>query len=72
MKLKLALALISSFIIFETQAQRDKPDVEKAKKGDLTIQPVNHATLVLKHLDQTIYVDPTGGERLLKELLLHQ
>ena len=63
MKLKLALALISSFIIFETQAQRDKPDVEKAKKGDLTIQPVNHATLFLKHLDQTIYVDPTGGAK---------
>ena len=45
MKLKLALALISSFIIFETQAQRDKPDIEKVKKGDLTIQPVNQIQL---------------------------
>ena len=63
MKLKLALVLFSAFLMFETQAQRDQPDVEKTKKGDLTIQPISHATLVLSHLNQTIYIDPTGGAK---------
>jgi L-ascorbate metabolism protein UlaG (beta-lactamase superfamily) len=30
--------------------------------GDVTIQPINHATLVLGWKDRVIYVDPVGGE----------
>ena len=29
--------------------------------GELTVQPVQHATLVLSHGETTIYVDPLGG-----------
>jgi L-ascorbate metabolism protein UlaG (beta-lactamase superfamily) len=42
-------------------AQRIAPDHEKVGGGELTIQPVNHATFVLRYQNKNIYVDPTGG-----------
>ena len=36
-------------------------DHEKVGGGELTIQPITHATLVLGYNKKTIYVDPTGG-----------
>ena len=60
MKTKIALAFLASFIILTATAQRANPDVEKVRGGDLTIQPIMHASLVLKYHNKTIYVDPTG------------
>lgn len=40
------------------------PDVVKTNKGDLTIQPVTHGSLVLQWDGKTIYVDPYGGPEL--------
>jgi L-ascorbate metabolism protein UlaG (beta-lactamase superfamily) len=45
-----------------------KPDVEKVKGGELTIQPINHATFVLTYKKKTIYIDPTGGADAFKGL----
>jgi L-ascorbate metabolism protein UlaG (beta-lactamase superfamily) len=37
------------------------PDTLKTSGGDLVIQPVNHATVVLSFGSEVIYVDPVGG-----------
>lgn len=68
MKLKFALILLLSTGILATKAQRIAPDFQKVKGGVLTIQPINHATLVLTYQKKTIYVDPTGGEDAFKGL----
>lgn len=49
-------------------AQLIQPDVEKVAGGNLTIQPINHATLVLTFNKKTIYIDPTGGDSTFKGL----
>jgi L-ascorbate metabolism protein UlaG (beta-lactamase superfamily) len=61
MKLKFAAALFLSFISLFALAQRAAPDHEKAKDGEITIQPIVHATLVLTYNNKNIYIDPTGG-----------
>jgi len=61
MKLNLALIFLLSTSILFAQAQRIAPDHEKVKGGELTIQPVTHATLVLTYQNKNIYIDPTGG-----------
>lgn len=68
MKLKLALIFLLSIVMLSTQAQRIAPDQEKVKGGELTIQPVMHATLVLTYQDKNIYIDPTGGASAFKGL----
>ncbi|SEW53844.1 MBL fold metallo-hydrolase [Chitinophaga arvensicola] len=55
------VALLFLFAAISTNAQRVTPDVISTSKGNLTIQPVNHADLLLSAAGKTIYVDPTGG-----------
>lgn len=43
--------------------QRAAPDKIPTSKGDLTIQPVMHAALMLQWNGQTIYVDPSGDAK---------
>jgi L-ascorbate metabolism protein UlaG (beta-lactamase superfamily) len=50
--------LLAAFMAF---AQRLKPDVIPTAGGQLTIQPIDHASLVLQAGKITIYADPTGG-----------
>lgn len=49
------------FILFActVKAQNAAPDVLPTSMGNLTIQPLNHASLVLSLPNLTIYVDPT-------------
>jgi L-ascorbate metabolism protein UlaG (beta-lactamase superfamily) len=68
MKLKFVFALGLSMAILSSQAQLPQPDVEKVRGGDLTIQPVNHATMVLSYHKKNIYIDPTGGAEAFKGL----
>ncbi|TXE03657.1 MBL fold metallo-hydrolase [Algoriphagus aquimarinus] len=51
------LTLLLLFISFGAFSQ----DMIPAKKGDVTINPITHGTLVLEHDSQVIYVDPYGG-----------
>lgn len=44
------------------------PDTIATEDGALKIFPINHATLALQWKDRTIYVDPVGGAKPLKEL----
>jgi len=50
-----------SLIVFAGIAQQTAPDIIQTAKGDVTIHPVMHASLVLSMKGLTIYVDPTGG-----------
>jgi L-ascorbate metabolism protein UlaG (beta-lactamase superfamily) len=68
MKLKHAFVLFFSLTVTFAQAQLIQPDHEMVKGGELTIQPVNHATLVLGYNKKNIYIDPTGGAEAFKGL----
>jgi L-ascorbate metabolism protein UlaG (beta-lactamase superfamily) len=68
MKLRLTLSILLSLIVLFAHAQRAEPDHEKVKGGELTIQPIVHATLVLTYNGKNIYIDPTGGADAFKGL----
>jgi len=68
MKLKLALLFLLSTGMLMANAQMIAPDQVTVKGGDLTIQPITHATLVLTYHKKNIYVDPTGGAEAFKGL----
>ncbi|RZK75971.1 MAG: MBL fold metallo-hydrolase, partial [Pedobacter sp.] len=68
MKLKLALTLLISATLLTANAQLITADKEKVKGGELTIQPITHATLALAYKGKTIYIDPTGGADAFKGL----
>lgn len=63
----LTLLILSHVIVIF--GQRPVADVFKSKKGDLTIQPILHGSLLLKHNDHMIYIDPYGGEKAFQGLV---
>lgn len=68
MKLKLFFTLLTTLGALTTFAQRAEPDHFTTKGGELTVQPIVHATLVLSYQHKNIYVDPTGGADAFKGL----
>ena len=68
MKLKFVFAFFFFLTLVFAQAQLIQPDHEKVKGGELTIQPVTHASLVLSYNKKNIYIDPTGGDSTYKGL----
>ncbi len=54
-----------SFGVQRVSAQNDKLTT---KNGDLTIVPINHATLALKWNNEVIYFDPSGGANLFESV----
>jgi L-ascorbate metabolism protein UlaG (beta-lactamase superfamily) len=61
MKSILLVLLATTLAVFGANAQRTTPDIIPTASGPLTIQPINHATLVLTFAGHAIYADPTGG-----------
>jgi L-ascorbate metabolism protein UlaG (beta-lactamase superfamily) len=57
-----------SLSILIAQAQLASADFIPLKDGNLSIQPVKHASLVLNYKQKNIYVDPSGGADLFKGL----
>lgn len=55
-----AFLLLST--VFQAGAQHVQPDLIPTKIGQLSIQPINHASLVLAVKGVTIYADPNGAE----------
>jgi len=55
------LTITIAFAFFTATAQRSAPDTLKTSAGAVTIQPIEHASLVLTAQGVTIYVDPSGG-----------
>jgi L-ascorbate metabolism protein UlaG (beta-lactamase superfamily) len=68
MKLNIAIALGFFLSTMFVQAQLPAADKEQVRGGELTIQPVTHATLVLGYHKKNIYIDPTGGAEAFKGL----
>jgi L-ascorbate metabolism protein UlaG (beta-lactamase superfamily) len=66
MKLKAALVFSFALVMLAAEAQLPAPDRVPVSGGDLTIQPVNHATLVLSYQNKNIYVDPSGDAAAFK------
>jgi L-ascorbate metabolism protein UlaG (beta-lactamase superfamily) len=56
-----ALVLLAACSTLSAAAQLPAADHEKVNGGELTIQPITHATLVLSYNKKTLYIDPTGG-----------
>jgi L-ascorbate metabolism protein UlaG (beta-lactamase superfamily) len=61
-------SILISLLSFTTYAQRSSPDEIKTSNGNLTIQPIEHSTLVLTWNSKTIYIDPTGGAKAFEGL----
>lgn len=57
----LFLFLLLTPICYSGMAQLSPSDVIQTKDGPLTIQPVQHATLILTINGVTIYADPSGA-----------
>lgn len=67
--MKKLLTLIGLVLSLSICAQSiDSPDKISTNKGDITIQPITHGSVVLKWEDQVIYVDPYGGGTLYEGL----
>jgi L-ascorbate metabolism protein UlaG (beta-lactamase superfamily) len=60
--------LFLTVALFSAQAQLSAPDNLPTSIGNLTIQPVQHASLVLTVNNKTIYADPAGGAAYYKGL----
>jgi L-ascorbate metabolism protein UlaG (beta-lactamase superfamily) len=69
MKLKFAFILLMSIGMSASQAQMVTADKEKVKGGELTIQPITHATFVLSYQKINICIDPTGGAEAFKGIV---
>ena len=67
MKIRILTFLLAALTV-NTYAQLATPDVISTKMGNLTIQPVMHASLVLTVNNKVIYVDPSGKPPLFKGL----
>ena len=66
--MKILITLILGFIIISAQAQLPKADIVPTLKGNVTIQPVFHASLVLEYNNVAIYVDPINGADTYKDM----
>ncbi|MES2810361.1 MAG: MBL fold metallo-hydrolase [Bacteroidota bacterium] len=69
MKLKLFLTTLATAGLMSASAQRVTPDLDSLRGGQLSIQPITHASLVLNYQGKNVYVDPTGGSKLYEGLL---
>lgn len=67
MKRTLSIVL-TTLITLTLSAQRPQPDQVKLRGGELMIQPIMHASLLLGYHQMNIYVDPTGGATAYKGL----
>lgn len=66
--MKQIISILFCFLVLFTQGQLIEADHLKVKGGELTIQPVMHATMVLSYQKKNIYIDPTGGSEAFKGL----
>jgi L-ascorbate metabolism protein UlaG (beta-lactamase superfamily) len=61
MKLKSFLLLLVTLWGMQAQAQRPDADQLATPKGPVSLQPIQHGSVVLTWNKKTIYVDPYGG-----------
>jgi len=61
MKVKILFSMLCCMAVLQASAQRPTPDLVKTNQGPISIQPIEHASLVLNWNNKTVYVDPYGG-----------
>ncbi|MES1219259.1 MAG: MBL fold metallo-hydrolase [Bacteroidota bacterium] len=61
----IVLTLLFAAGLLTANAQLAAPDTIQTKMGALTIQPIQHASLVLMVKGITIYIDPAGADNYL-------
>lgn len=66
MKLTSILSILCCLFVMTANAQRPSLDVIETDNGELTIQPIQHGTLVLSWNGNNVYIDPTGGAEAFK------
>lgn len=66
---KILLTILAAAGVLSAQAQRTMPDLEMARNGQLSVQPINHASLVFNYSGKNIYVDPAGDASNFEGLL---
>lgn len=59
---RIAIALVFAARIFSSNAQLSAPDAIQTTLGTLSIQPVQHASLIFTVHGITIYADPSGAD----------
>jgi L-ascorbate metabolism protein UlaG (beta-lactamase superfamily) len=59
--MKILITILLGLILTGVQAQLPKADIISTSKGNIIVQPVFHASLVLTFNNVAIYVDPTQG-----------
>jgi L-ascorbate metabolism protein UlaG (beta-lactamase superfamily) len=59
---RMVIALLFTGSVFALHAQLSAPDAIQTTIGTLSIQPVQHASLILKVHGTVIYVDPAGAD----------
>ena len=62
------LSFFFALLFVTANAQHSNPDTIRTGSGNLIIQPIQHASLVLTVNGTTVYVDPSGGADLFKGL----
>jgi L-ascorbate metabolism protein UlaG (beta-lactamase superfamily) len=66
--MKILITTLLGLIFTAAQAQLPKEDIIATPKGNVTIQPVYHASLVLEFNNVAIYADPTQGADTYKDM----
>lgn len=59
--MKILTTALLALLFFRAEAQLPKADVIPTAKGNVTVQPVFHASLVLQFNNEAIYIDPVNG-----------
>jgi L-ascorbate metabolism protein UlaG (beta-lactamase superfamily) len=59
--MKILLTTLMGLAAVVAQSQLPTPDLISTPKGNVTVQPVFHASLVLEFNNTTIYIDPVHG-----------
>ncbi len=66
--MKIILTALLGLVAGTAQSQLPSPDVINTPKGNVTVQPVFHASLVLEFNNINIYVDPINGADTYKNM----
>jgi L-ascorbate metabolism protein UlaG (beta-lactamase superfamily) len=61
MKLKSLLLMLVALWAVQAQAQRPAADQLATQKGPVSLQPIQHGSVVLSWNKKTVYIDPYGG-----------
>jgi len=57
--------LLMLVVLIKAHAQQDKLSIND---GEVTIIPINHATLAIKWKNEVVYLDPSGDMKLFKDV----